>query len=130
MTQDRNTPHRDGELFAVRCAAAVRIYGGHIVCANADGFAVPGAPGLTVLGVSDDFADNRNGKQGDISVMVRRQKAFCFGNDTAKPVKQAHVGKLCDVKDSVTVCEADKASTTPAGRVLEVTDDGVWVMMG
>lgn len=130
MTQDRNTPHRDGELFAVRCAAAVRIYGGHIVCANADGFAVPGASGLTVLGVSDDFADNRDGEQGDISVMVRRQKAFCLGNDTAKPVTQAHVGKLCDVKDSVTVCEAGEATTTPAGLVLEVTEDGVWVKMG
>lgn len=130
MTQDRNTPHRDGELFAVRCAAAVRIYGGHIVCANADGFAVPGASGLTVLGVSDDFADNRDGEQGDISVMVRRQKAFYLGNDTAKPVTQAHVGKLCDVKDSVTVCEAGEATTTPAGLVLEVTEDGIWVMMG
>ncbi|MBG5922607.1 hypothetical protein [Providencia rettgeri] len=130
MTQDRNTPHRDGELFAVCCAAAVRIYGGHIVCANADGFAVPGASGLTVLGVSDDFADNRDGEQGDISVMVRRQKAFYLGNDTAKPVTQAHIGKLCDVKDSVTVCEAGEATTTPAGRVLEVTEDGVWVMMG
>ncbi|WP_368919935.1 hypothetical protein [Providencia vermicola] len=130
MTQDRNTPHHDGELFAVRCAAAVRIYGGHIVCANADGFAVPGASGLTVLGVSDDFADNRDGEQGDISVMVRRQKAFYLGNDTAKPVTQAHVGKLCDVKDSVTVCEAGEATTTPAGLVLEVTEDGVWVMMG
>ncbi|ENU1229349.1 hypothetical protein ACSVXJ_004385, partial [Providencia rettgeri] len=107
-----------------------RIYGGHIVCANADGFAVPGAPGLTVLGVSDDFADNRDGEQGDISVMVRRQKAFYLGNDTAKPVTQAHVGKLCDVKDSVTVCEAGEATTTPAGLVLEVTEDGVWVMMG
>lgn len=130
MTQDRNTSHRDGELFAVRCAAAVRIYGGHIVCANADGFAVPGASGLTVLGVSDDFADNRDGEQGDISVMVRRQKAFYLGNDTAKPVTQAHVGKLCDVKDSVTVCEAGEATTTPAGLVLEVTEDGVWVKMG
>ncbi|MTC39322.1 hypothetical protein GKR70_12500 [Providencia alcalifaciens] len=130
MTQDRNTPHRDGERFAVRCAEDTRIYGGHIVCANADGFAVPGAPGLTVLGVSDDFADNRDGEQGDISVMVRRQKVFFLDNDTAKPVTQAHVGKLCDVKDSVTVCAADDSSATPAGRVLEVTDAGVWVMMG
>lgn len=129
MTQDRNTPHRDGELFAVRCAANTRIYGGHIVCVNAAGFAVPGASGLTVLGLADDFADNRDGEQGDISVMVCRQKAFCLSNDTAEPVTQAHIGKLCDVKDSITVCVADEASTTPAGRVLEVTPEGVWVMI-
>lgn len=129
MTQDRNTPHRDGELFAVPCAAATRIYGGHIVCVNAAGFAVSGAPNLVVLGIADDSADNLTGKQGDIRVLVRRQKAFFLNNDTTKPVTQAHIGKPCDVKDSVTVCTSETASATPAGRVLEVTKDGVWVMM-
>ncbi|EPL3049183.1 TPA: hypothetical protein ACGW2D_003864 [Morganella morganii] len=125
---DRNTAHRPGELFPVPVAAGARIYGGHVVCADASGFAVLGATGLTVLGVADDFADNRDGEQGAVLVMVRRGLAFHLGNDPAKPVTQAHTGKLCDLKDSTTVCAAAENSSTPAGRVLEVTTDGVWVL--
>ncbi|OBU12172.1 hypothetical protein [Morganella psychrotolerans] len=125
---DRNTAHRDGELFAVAVAAGARIYGGHMVCTDASGFAVPGAAGLPVLGVSDDFADNRDGAQGDTTVMVRRGLAFHLNNDSAKPVTQAHIGKPCDLKDSTTVCAGAEDSAAPAGRVLEVTTDGVWVL--
>ncbi|EKN5087336.1 hypothetical protein EFV65_24075, partial [Yersinia enterocolitica] len=59
--RDRNTMRKDGELTPVPIAAATEIFGGHIVCANAAGFAVLGAAtaALTTLGVADGYADNR-----------------------------------------------------------------------
>ncbi|WP_207628623.1 hypothetical protein [Photorhabdus cinerea] len=132
MAIDRNTPHREGELFSVPCDAGAQIGGGHLVCANAAGFAVPGQAdaGLTVLGVADEFADNRDGKQGERQVRVRRGRAFYFDNDSAQPVTQAQVGQSCTLTNSVTV-KAIKGDTLPVvGRVLEVSvSDGVLVLI-
>jgi hypothetical protein len=130
---DRNTPHRDGELFNVPCDAGAQIGGGHLVCANAAGFAVSGKAdaALTVLGVADEFADNREGQQGEQTVRVRRGRAFYFENDTAQPVTQAQVGKPCTLSDSVTVKALKDGDKLPVvGRVLEVSAQaGVLVLI-
>ncbi|PHM22539.1 hypothetical protein [Xenorhabdus ehlersii] len=130
---DRNTPHRDGELFSVPCEAGAQIGGGHLVCANAAGFAVPGQAdaGLTVLGVADEFADNRDGQQGECAVRVRRGRAFYFDNDRAQSVTQAQVGRACTLANSVTVKAIKDGDKLPVvGRVLEVSViDGVLVLI-
>ncbi|PHM47094.1 hypothetical protein [Xenorhabdus miraniensis] len=129
---DRNTPHRDGELFNVPCAAGVRIGGGHLVCANANGLAVPAtaSAGLTVLGVADEAADNRDGQAGACHVRVRRGRAFYFDNDSAQPVTQAQVSQPCTLTNSVTVRAAKDGDLPVVGRVLEVSvRDGVLVLI-
>ncbi|CDL80193.1 hypothetical protein [Xenorhabdus cabanillasii] len=130
---DRNTPHRDGELFSVPCEAGAQIGGGHLVCVNAAGFAVPGSAnaGLTVIGVADEFADNRAGKPGEQTVRVRRGRAFYFDNDSAQPVAQAQVGQSCTLTNSVTVKAIKSDNKLPVvGRVLEVSiSDGVLVLI-
>lgn len=127
---DRNTPFRNGEIVAVPVAAATLIFGGHMVCANASGYAVPGSAvaTLTTLGVSDEYADNSAGAAGAVSVAVRRGKTWHFANSTADAVTQALVGKSCYVADSTTVAATSNTNTRPvAGTVIAVDSAGVWV---
>ncbi|HAZ4831200.1 hypothetical protein [Citrobacter freundii] len=133
MTGDRNTPHRDEKLGPQPMAAATVIYGGHMVAVNATGFAVPASAGAaastqTVLGVSDGWADNTGGADGDALVIIRRGRGFLFANSSADPVTQAEVGKNCYVVDSVTVAKTSDTDKRPyAGKVAGIEADGVWV---
>lgn len=129
---DRNTPHRDGELFSVPVAAGKTVYAGNILCASVTGFGVPGAAiaGLTTLGVAWEQADNSLGTDGDVSVLCRRAKAFNFANFGADPVSQASVGKPCYIADSQTVAATSDGDNRPvAGIVLFIDADGVWVLI-
>lgn len=129
---DRNTPFKDGELFAVPVAAATEHFGGHIVAANAGGYAVPGSATAanTTLGVCDGQVDNSAGADGENSVLVRRGKAWCLANSKTDPVTQAQTGKDCWVENSTTVARTSNNNARPvAGRVLGVDADGVWVLI-
>jgi hypothetical protein len=130
---DRNTWRKDGLLIPFLVAGGVKIYGGHMVAINEDGFAVPADTGsdtdsLAVTGVSDEFVDNSNGADGGAMVLVQRGAGFCLANSSASPVTQILVGRRCQVEDSVTVC-ADDTVRRIAGTVLEVSPDGVWVFI-
>ncbi|NUL36332.1 hypothetical protein [Kosakonia sacchari] len=129
---DRQTPYRDGQLFAVPVAAATEHFGGHIVSANAAGFAVPGSATAAnvTLGICDGWVDNSAGLAGDASVLVRRGKAWFLANSTADPVTQAQAGRDCYVVDSQTVAKTSDTNARPvAGKVLGLEGDGVWVLI-
>lgn len=136
---DRNTVRDDGKLFAVPMAAGAVIGGGLMVVLDGRGLAHEGKAqsGYRVIGLSDEACDNSTGKDGEVSVMVRRCEAFYFDNDTVNPVTQAMVGKTCYLKNAYTVT-ARYSPPTPlsagdsvvAGRVLSVSpDDGVQVLI-
>lgn len=130
--RDRNTMRKDGELTPVPVAGATVVLGGHIVCANVAGFAVLGAAtaALTTLGVADSYVDNSTGIAGDVDVLVRRGKSWCFANFSGDAVTQARVGKDCYVADSQTVAATSNADARPvAGKVMAVDSDGVWVLI-
>lgn len=130
---DRNTPHRDARLGGQPVAAATIIYGGHMVAANATGYAIPASAGATaasqtVLGVSDGWVDNTDGADGDALVLVRRGRAFLLANSPTDPVTQAELGKNCYVVDSVTVAKTNDSDKRPyAGKVASIEAGGVWV---
>ena len=129
---DRHTPYRDGQLFAVPVAAATELFGGHIIAANAAGFAVAGSATAanTTLGICDGWVDNSAGAAGDASVLVRRGKAWFLANSTADPVTLAQTGKDCYVVDSQTVAKTSDTNARPiAGKVLGLENDGVWVLI-
>lgn len=130
LAADRNTPMMDGELIAVPVAAAVKIYGGALVAANAAGFATPGATAttLTYLGRAESNVDNTAGANGAKTVSVRRRLAFKFKNSGADPVTQAELGKVCYIVDDETVAKTNGTATrSAAGIVVGVESDGVWV---
>lgn len=127
---DRNTAWRNGDIVAVPVAAATMIYGGHMVAANAAGLAVPATAtaALTILGVSDDYADNTAGAAAATLVNVRRHKAWLLANLAGDAVTQADVGKTCYVADSITVARTSNSAARPvAGTVIAIESDGVWV---
>lgn len=130
LTADRNTQMKDKELVSVLMAAAVKVYAGGIACVNASGYATPGAasPSLTYLGRYEQTVDNTTGANGGLSVLVRREKAFKFGNYAADPVVQADIGKACYIYDDQQVAHTSSNNArSVAGIVLGVDTDGVWV---
>ncbi|GAB7214742.1 MULTISPECIES: hypothetical protein [Dickeya] len=129
---DRNTPQRDGLLFPVPVAAATEIFGGHIIAANAGGYAVPATATAAqiTLGVSDCWVDNRTGANGSVDALLRRGRAWQFANHGADAVTQADVGKDCYVVDSQTIARTSNNDARPvAGKVQAVGSDGVWVLI-
>lgn len=130
LTADRNTQMQDAELISVPIAAAKKIFAGSLVAINATGYATPGAAAatLTYLGRAEEAVDNTAGADGALSVLVRRGKAFKFGNYASDAVTQAEMGKLCYIYDDAQVAKtsADGARSV-AGIVLGVDSDGVWV---
>lgn len=129
LTEDRNTQMQDGEFISVPMAA-VKIFAGSLVAANATGFATPGAVAttLTYLGRAEETVDNTGAAPGAKSVLVRRRKAFKFSNYATDPVVQASLGKVCYIFDDFTVALTDGAGArSAAGIVVGLDSDGVWV---
>lgn len=129
LTKDRNTQMKDADLIPVPMAA-VKIFAGSLVAANATGYATPGAVAttLTYLGRAEETVDNTGGAAGAKAVLVRRGKAFKFANSGADPVTQASMGKVCYIVDDETVALTNGTSTrSAAGIVVGVDADGVWV---
>lgn len=129
LTTDRNTQMSDGELISVPMAA-IKIFAGGLVAANAAGYGTPGAVAttLTYLGRAEETVDNTGLAAGANSVLVRRGKAFKWANSGADAVTQASLGKLCYIVDDLTVALTNGNGTrSPAGIVLSVDSDGVLV---
>lgn len=129
LTADRNTQMKDGELIAVKMAVA-KVFAGSLVAANASGYATPGAVAatLTYLGRAEETVDNSAGSAGDVTVLVRRNKAFKWGNYASDAVTQAEFGKLCYIYDDSQVAKTSADGVrSVAGIVLGVDTDGVWV---
>lgn len=130
LTVDRNTHMKDQELIAVPMAANIKLFGGSLAAANASGYATKGAvsAALTYLGRVESVADNTGGNAGDKTVMVRRGKAFKWGNYGADAVTQAELGKPCFIYDDYQVAKTSgNGARSVAGVVLGVDSDGVWV---
>lgn len=125
---ERNTPYKDGELIPLGVAAATKIEAGKMVAINASGYAVEAsdAAGITVMGRAEETIDNTAGANGDLAVIVRRNKAFKFENSSANAITVAHIGSNALVEDDETVA-SDTTNDIPAGKILGLESDGVWV---
>jgi hypothetical protein len=128
LTQDRATAYREGIEIEFPVAAAARIFAGSLVCANAQGFAVPAADtaGLRFLGIALEQVDNGGGANGAKVVRLRRTGVFEFN---AASITQAMVGDPMYIKDDNTFDDA--AGTTndiKAGVLVKfVTTTKGWI---
>ncbi|MBE3574548.1 MAG: hypothetical protein IMW99_03700 [Firmicutes bacterium] len=132
LTHDRNTVRRTGEILVLPVAANAKIYAGALVTLNANGYAVPGstAVGLRAAGRAEQAVDNTGGADGAVSIKVRRG-VFKYKNAAADAMGRQHVLGNCYIVDDETVAATDGAGTrSPAGIVLAVDSDGVWVQIG
>jgi len=130
LAADRNTPERDGNAVVLPVAASTKIFAGALVLVNASGNAVKGATatGLKPVGRAAELADNSAGSAGDISVRVRRG-IFRFANSAAADlIDQGDIGSIAYVVDDQTVALTDgTGSRSPAGRIVDVDAQGVWI---
>jgi hypothetical protein len=133
---DFDAPYRDWDVMPIAVGKGELIPAGTMVCINATGFAVSGheATGLTYAGRAEERMDNTNGADGDLSVLVRCNKAVCWRNDGS--IVQALLGHTVHVLDNRTVTATDGSTTganaTPAtrskaGSVVLIDTDGVWI---
>ncbi len=128
LTQDRATPYREGIEIEFPVAAATKIYAGSLVCANSQGFAVPGADtaGLKFLGVALEQVDNSSVANGAKVVRLRRAGVFEFN---AGSITQDMVGDPMYIKDDNTFDDAVGTTNDVKVGVLVkyVTDTKGWV---
>jgi len=127
LANDRIVPERDLRDTSYPVAAGAKIFVGSLVALNAPGTncAQPAstAAGLVIAGVSRQNIDNTNGADGALNVTVRRG-AFKFVNGDA--IAEADVGKMAYAVDDQTVSKG-AAGKSPAGTIVQVEADGVWV---
>ena len=127
---ERNTEMRGTEQISIPVAASTKVEAGKIACANASGYAVEGSVSatLTYLGRFDETIDNSSGANGDLDVLIRRDKCFKWDNSSTDAVDQSCLGQECYIEDDETVCATDNSGTrSAAGVVVGVDSDGVWV---
>ncbi|EES73454.1 hypothetical protein POTG_01749 [Paenibacillus sp. oral taxon 786 str. D14] len=128
LTQGRNTTElADGKTLVLPVKGGVKIFEGAFVAVDADGFAIPAtkAPGLLAAGRAEQFADNTQGEDGDIRIVVRRG-VFKWNNAASGPVTERDVLKPCYMNDdeSVTITETD---SSVAGKIIGIDGDQVIV---
>ncbi|EPR07667.1 hypothetical protein [Ruminiclostridium papyrosolvens] len=128
LSAGRNTAELllNGQSIVLPVAAGAVIFDGSLVVLNATGYAEAAtkAEGLTAAGRAEEYVDNRNGVDGDLTVKVKRG-AFVWDNTIteANKVKPEHVLKDCYIEDDCTVTALATGSSR-AGKVLAVSDDG------
>ncbi len=133
LTKDRNTKERNLAFLNLLVATGVQIHAGSLVCLNSSGYAVPGstATGLKAIGRAEEGVDNSDGSDGDLTVKVK-VGTFLYGNSSSTDeITAADIGNLCYIADDQTVAKTSASSTrSPAGYIVDVNDEGVWVTTG
>lgn len=118
---------RPGLKLSIPVAAATLLLTGALGAVDAAGRAVAAAntAGLRVIGRIEEDADNSAGAAGDINATIKRG-VFRYKNSAVNAVTQAYIGKQVYVEDDVTVATTS-TNKVIAGRVIEVTADGVFI---
>ena len=117
--------HVGGVHYSYSREAAETIYAGALAAQNADGKAVPAsdAAGLVVLGRAETGANAGFG-------VVIRKGAYLYNNgEGAEALTGADIGKECFVVDDNTVGKVGGTNKVKAGTVLDVTENGVAVLI-
>lgn len=130
LTEARLTPRREGDVLAGLVAAATRIYAGALVMRNAAGYLVAGqtATALVGVGVAERTWDNSAGLAGDMIVTYRPGVWRMANSAAADAITIAEIGDLCFAVDDQTVAKTNGTSSrSPAGIIVDVDAQGVWV---
>lgn len=132
LAADRNTPSRDGSLYAYPVAANVTCFAGGLAVLDAAGNVKPGvtATGLTAVG---RFAARvTNGATAAAVTAEVEPGIFRFANSaSADAIAKTEIGDACYIVDDQTVAKTSATDTRSiAGTIVDVDSDGVWVKVG
>jgi len=108
------------QTITIPVAASTEINEATLVGINSNGYAVTASKtdGVTVAGCAGCYTDNRNGADGENTVLVERG-VFCWNNDGS--IKNTDILKSCYVKDANTVTINSDGSSL-VGKILGVED--------
>jgi hypothetical protein len=128
LVTERETRLRDGYLYVLDVAAGVTLYQGAIGCANATGYATPGATSTTLTALGRVEGTVTGGATDGASRVQIRRGCFLFKNSATDAVDRTSIGKPCYVVDDETVAKTNGTNTrSQAGIVHDVESNGVWV---
>ncbi|NRA85785.1 MAG: hypothetical protein HRU28_00025 [Rhizobiales bacterium] len=128
LTRNKPAQTRSGNVYVRPVKAGVIIYTGALVALE-NGFAIPAKTALNLIadGRSDTLVNNSTGANGDKMVPVERNNVFGF---EPSGVTAADIGKMSYMVDDETVAADDGAGTrSPAGKIIDFSDDLVWVQL-
>ena len=127
LTDCRNTTeiYTGGMKYIYRRTAGAEILAGALVAQNSSGEAVPAADafGLVILGRAENSASAGEG------VAVKRASFIYDNGEGAEALTVADIGKECFALDDATVGKTGGTNKVKAGIVLDVTPDGVAIVM-
>jgi hypothetical protein len=117
LTADRKTDYREGVELEYAVATNVKIFAGSIVCANASGYAAPGADtaSFKFLGIARENVDNTGGANGAKTVRVYRKYVHRL---KASGMTIADIGAAVNVSDDETVAKTTTNSVA-CGKIAE-----------
>jgi hypothetical protein len=128
---DRNTKEQQGKRRGFPVEAATLIYAGTMACLNAAGRLTKGITSTTLkaVGIAKNQVNNLTGAAGAIVGEVEIGVFGPLANSSAGDlIALANVGADCYIVDDQTVALTSGGSTRSiAGKVWDVTAEGVWV---
>ncbi|WP_194745728.1 hypothetical protein [Thermaurantiacus tibetensis] len=132
LTEDRNTPRREGVELSIPMAANTTIFGGALVMLNASGLATRGAVATGQRAVGVALERKTNGAVAGAERIRVAPGIYRFRNGTgADEIVQADVGAPCFILDDDQVAKTNGGGTrSAAGTVIAVEPAGVWVRIG
>ena len=127
LTENRSTAelHVGGIRYNYEATAATQIFRGALTALDADGNAVPAGDtaNITVVGRAESAAA-ANDK------LVIRRGTFLYDNGTdGETLSKADINQECYALDDHTVGKVGGTNKIKAGIVLDVTEQGVVVMI-
>jgi hypothetical protein len=130
LSADRNTPEKLGKDLVLGVAAAKRCYAGGIACVDASGYATPGATALGIKGVGrfEESVDNTAGGAAAVTVRIRRGIFRWLNSAAGDAIAITDIGETAYIVDDQTVAKTNGPGTrSPAGRIVDVDAQGVWI---
>ncbi|MCP4231270.1 MAG: hypothetical protein GY771_14130 [bacterium] len=119
LTANYDAERKDGLLISYPVEAATTVYKNALVCANDDGYLLPGddASGYIFLGIAYEKGDNSDG--GDADMDVRTWKGGTYVLATNFTAAQEDVGSEVYIIDDNTV-GLTSTNTVKCGVIVEV----------
>lgn len=129
-TKPRNTMRVEGFKRSLPVAAAIKLFAGTLVVADAANFAnKTSANGLRVVGVTPVDVDNSTGAAGAVTAELDVGVFGPFANSAAADlIERKDIGGTCYMVDDQTLAKTSGSNTrAQVGLIHSVDADGVWV---
>ena len=133
LTAGKPIKTRAGDQIGVGLLANAKVYAGGIAVLTSTGVAraaITGT-GLKCIGYFEGNYDNTGGADKDVIANIKKDVLLCVNSTSTDALTAADINSVCYLVDDQTVAKTNGTSTrSAAGRVVDVTTEGVWVALG